>query len=64
MPQTDSPPHCILELWATNRKVWVADPAEHESIAAATAAANERGVYRIVLVNGDRRLEMDAFAIV
>jgi hypothetical protein len=64
MPQTDTQPHCLLESWDTSRKVWVADPAEHESIASATAAASERGVYRIVLVNGDRRLELDAFAIV
>jgi hypothetical protein len=30
----------------------------------ATAAATERGVYRVVFVHGDRRLEMDLFAIV
>ena len=64
MPQTATQPHCLLESWDTSRKTWVADPAHHESIAAATAAAVERGVYRVVSVNGDRRLEMDVFAIV
>ena len=64
MPQTDAPPHCLLESWDTSRKVWVPDPAPYESIATATAAAAERGVYRVVLVHGDRRLEMDIFAIV
>jgi hypothetical protein len=64
MPQTATQPHCLLELWEPIRKAWVAAPAHHESIAAATAAAVERGVYRVVFVNRDRRLEMDAFAIV
>jgi len=64
MPQIDASPHCLLESWDTSRKVWVADPAFYESIAAATAAATERGVYRVVFVHGDRRLEMDLFAIV
>jgi len=64
MPQNSTQPHCLLESWETSRKVWVAARAHHESIAAATAAATERGVYRIVVVNGDRRLEMDTFAIV
>lgn len=64
MPQTDAPPYCLLESWDTSRKVWVAAPALYESIATATAAAAERGVYRVVFVHGDRRLEMDLFAIV
>ena len=64
MLQTATQPHCLRESWEPSRKAWVADPAQHESIAAATAAATERGVYRIVVVNGDRRLEMDTFAIV
>jgi hypothetical protein len=64
MPQTDTQPHCLLELWEPSRKALAADPAEHESIAAATAAAADRCVYRVVLANAGRRLEVDAFAIV
>lgn len=64
MPLPDVTPHCLLESWDTTARAWVTDTAEHESIAAATAAATERGVYRIVFVSGERRLEMETFAVV
>ena len=63
MPEPAANPHCILESWDTARKTWVPVPAAYASIAAATAAAHDRGVYRVVVVNADRRLETDAFAI-
>lgn len=64
MPQIDAEPYCVLETWDTVRKDWVPVPARHESVAAATSAATERGVYRVVFINRDRRLELDSFAIV
>ena len=64
MPHTDVQPYCVLESWDANAKAWVAGSAQHESITSATETAHERGVYRVVVVNGERRLEMDAFAIV
>lgn len=64
MPQPHAMPRCLLESWDTTARAWVADPAEHASIAAATAAATDRGMYRVIVVNGDRRLELETFAIV
>ena len=64
MQQADIACHCRLESWHMAPKAWVADPTRHESIAAAMAAATERGVYRVVLVNGDRSLEVEVFAVV
>ncbi len=64
MPTTTDIPHCILEAWCTASKAWVPDPARYDSIASATAAARERGIYRVVVVSGERRLEDDPFAIV
>lgn len=64
MPRTDAVPYCLLEAWDTGRKEWLVEPQEYESIAAATAAATDRGVYRVVLVTATQRVEMDAFAIV
>ena len=60
----DPEPHCVLEVWDTGRRVWMADTVAHRTIAEATAAALERGVYRVVLVSHGRRLEMDVFAVV
>lgn len=64
MPVIDRKPHCTLETWDTRGKTWVPDPAVYPSVAAATAAAAERGVYRVVLVTHGRSLEVDVFAIV
>lgn len=63
-----TPPHatpqCRLESWDANAKAWVTDPTPYESIAAATKAATERGVYRVVVVKGERTVDTEAFAIV
>lgn len=64
MKTTANVPHCILEVWDTSSKAWVPDPTRHETIASATAAAQERGIYRVVVVSGDRRLDIEPFAII
>lgn len=64
MKTTAIVPHCILEVWDTASKTWVPTTARHDTIASATAAARERGVYRVVVVSGDRRLDTEPFAIV
>jgi hypothetical protein len=64
MPPSGAAIYCVLESWDTTAKEWVVESNRHESIASATGTATERGVYRVVVVNGQRRLEMDAFAIV
>jgi hypothetical protein len=60
----DLEPHCVLEVWDTCRKAWAADTVTHRTVAEATAAALERGVYRVVLVCRGQRLELDVFAVV
>lgn len=64
MSVTTREPHCVLEAWDTGRKAWVAMPSQYASIAAATAAATERGIYRVVLVERSQKLPLDIFAIV
>lgn len=64
MPQTEVTPYCVLESWDTIARAWRADPDRHASIASAREAARERGVYRVVVVHGDAKTEMDLFAIV
>ena len=63
-PHADVEPHCVLEVWDTARRAWTADAVAYPTIAEATAAAIERGVYRIVLVGRGQRLELDVFAVV
>lgn len=64
MLSPDDPPLCRLESWDANAKAWMIDPTPYESIAAATQAAAERGIYRVVVVTGGRTVETEAFAIV
>jgi hypothetical protein len=64
MPQTAVDPYCVLESWDTASRAWVPTPPAHPSIGAATAAAQERGIYGVVVVYGDRRVEIEPFAIV
>ena len=65
-PPLPSQPHpcCTLETWDSGRKAWVETPARYESPAAAAAAATERGIYRVVCSSGDRRFEVDSFAVI
>lgn len=64
MPPNANVPHCVLEVWDTATKAWMTDRARHETIAEATAAATERGIYRVAVVNGDRCLYIQPFAII
>lgn len=59
-----SDPFIVLSRWCDDTSSWRDLPGRHESVGAAESAATDRGIYRVVLVCGDRRLVMEPFAVV
>ena len=64
MPQPAVAPYCVLESGDPAAQSWQPAPVRHASVADATASASERGIYRVVVVSGGRRTELEPFAIV
>ena len=54
----------LLSRWCSTASEW-ADLAEHyASVGAAETAAVERGIYRVVVVWGGRRLALEPFGVI
>ena len=59
-----SEPFVVLSRWCDQTSSWRDLPARHDSVGAAESSATVRGIYRVVLVRGERRLTMEPFAVV
>jgi hypothetical protein len=60
----DGEPYILLSLWCSETTAWRDLPARYAAVGAAESAASARGIYRVVLVCGERRLPMEPFAVV
>jgi len=54
--------YVLLQRWCSETDSWQDTTGRHLSIGAAENAAQARGIYRAVLVCGDRRLSMGPFS--
>jgi hypothetical protein len=56
--------YVLLSRWCAASSSWRDIPARHDSVGAAEAAARDRGIYRVVVVCGARRLPMEPFGVI
>lgn len=54
----------VLAAWRTATKTWRAAPGRYDSPSDAHRIATERAIYRGIYVCGDRRCDLEPFAIV
>jgi hypothetical protein len=54
----------LLTAWCTTSCQWLVVPGQFSTVQDAQTAATKRGIYRVVCVCENRRLELEPFAVI